>query len=73
VNTAKNCFDLFCNEIKKHDEGYNDFTYIEPSAGDGSLQIILPENTTSMGIDPKHGSIIEYTYLDWKPQHTGLD
>jgi hypothetical protein len=70
INTAKNFFDIFCNEIKKYDEDYNDFTYIEPSAGDGSFLRVLPENTISMDIDPKHDSIIEYDYLDWNPEHT---
>jgi hypothetical protein len=70
INTAKNCFDLFYNEIKKMDEDYKDFTYIEPSAGDGSFLRVLPENSISMDIDPKHDSIVEYYYLNWKPQRS---
>lgn len=67
INTAKKCFELFCNEIHKYGDDENDFNYIEPSAGDGSFLKVLPSNTIAMDIDPKHASIIEQDYLDWKP------
>lgn len=67
VATAKKCFELFCNEIKKFNENENDFKYIEPSAGDGSFIKVLPENVIAMDIEPKHEAIVEQDYLDWKP------
>jgi hypothetical protein len=67
VDTAKHCFDLFCNVIEKYGEDKTMFHYIEPSAGDGSFLKVLPPNTIAMDIEPKHESIIEQDYLDWKP------
>ena len=67
INTAQYCFNLFCNEIHKYNENENNFIYIEPSAGDGNFLKVLPLNTIAMDIDPKHISIIEQDYLDWKP------
>lgn len=67
VKTAKYCFDLFCNEIHKFDENEKDFTFIEPSAGDGNFLKVLPSNTIAMDIEPKHIDVIEKDYLDWKP------
>lgn len=67
IKTAKYCFELFCEEIKKFNENEKDFRYIEPSAGDGSFLKVLPENTISLDINPKHPNIIEKDYLEWRP------
>lgn len=67
ITTAKYCFELFCNQIYKYGEDINDFNYIEPSAGNGSFLGVLPPNTVAMDIDPKHTSIIEQDYLNWRP------
>jgi len=68
IPTAKHCFDLFCNEIHKYGEKETDYIYIEPSAGDGSFLNVLPPNTIALDIEPKHESILEQDYLDWKPE-----
>lgn len=68
IPTAKYCFDLFCNEIHKYGEKETEYNYIEPSAGDGSFLKVLPPNTIALDIDPKHESILEQDYLDWKPE-----
>ena len=68
VNTARECFNIFCEEIRKYNEDETEFTYIEPSAGDGSFIKVLPQDRTiAMDIEPKHSSIIEEDYLNWKP------
>lgn len=68
VNTARECFNIFCEEICKYNEDETEFTYIEPSAGDGSFIKVLPQDRTiAMDIEPKHSSIIEEDYLNWKP------
>jgi predicted RNA methylase len=67
-DTAKYCFQIFCKEIEKFNEDYNDFTYIEPSAGDGRFLKALPaDKTIAMDIEPKNINIMEEDYLDWKP------
>jgi len=71
-DTAKYCFQLFCKEIEKFNEDCNDFTYIEPSAGDGGFLKALPaDKTISMDIEPKNASVMEQDYLDWKPSTPG--
>lgn len=68
IPTAKYCFELFCNEIHKYGDNETDYKYIEPSAGDGNFLQVLPPNTIAFDIDPKHESILEQDYLDWKPE-----
>jgi hypothetical protein len=68
VETAKVCFDVFCEEIQKYGDTQTDFTYIESSAGDGSFIKVLPaERTIAMDIEPMHATICEEDYLNWKP------
>lgn len=68
VNTAQVCFNIFKDIIKKYDENFDDFYYIEPSAGDGSFLKVLPiEKTIALDIEPRHEAILEKDYLDWKP------
>ncbi len=68
VETAKICYDIFCNTIKNYGETPDDFNFIEPAAGDGSFLKILPEEKTiALDIEPKHEKVIESDYLDWKP------
>lgn len=71
ITTAKHCYDIFCNVIKQFNENEGDFTYIEPSAGDGNfLKVLPPENTIAMDIEPRHSAVIEQDYLNWKPSQS---
>jgi len=65
--TAQHCFQIFIETINNYGEDYTNFKYIEPSAGDGSFLKVLPNDTISMDIEPRHPSVINYDYLDWKP------
>jgi len=66
--TAKYCYDKFCNIIKIYNENKDDFSYIEPSAGDGSFLKVLPSNKTiAFDIEPRHKDIVQMDYMDWKP------
>jgi hypothetical protein len=67
VETAKKCYELFSDEIKKYGDTVDDFDYIEPSAGDGSFVKVLPANTIAFDVDPKQEYIVEQDYLDWTP------
>ena len=71
VATAKKCYDFFCEEIKKYGDSDLDFSYIEPSAGDGSFLKVLPLNTVALDVDPKRENIIEQDYLEWVPDDNG--
>jgi len=72
VETAKYCYDIFLNKIKNElkIEGENDFTYIEPSAGDGSFLKVLPKNRTiAFDIEPRHKDIKIQDFLSWNPEN----
>ncbi len=66
--TAKFCFNKFCEVIEVYNENKDEFSYIEPSAGDGSFLKVLPKDRTiAFDIEPRHKDIIEKDYLEWKP------
>jgi hypothetical protein len=67
IETAKYCFEVFKDTIIKYGDKYDDYIYIEPSAGDGNFLKVLPINTIAMDIEPRHSSIINQDYLEWKP------
>ena len=57
IETAKYCFDTFKMIINKYGDNYEDYIYIEPSAGDGSFLKVLPENTKSLRSDKAGDSL----------------
>jgi hypothetical protein len=67
VDTAEKCFQIFIETIKTYGEDFKTYKYIEPSAGDGSFLKILPQDTIALDIEPRHPSIINCDYLEWKP------
>ena len=73
IETAKICFDLFSQQIKKYGENEKDFVYIEPSAGDGNFLKVFPDmcDRIAMDIEPKHPDVFVKDYLDWKPEKQG--
>lgn len=68
IDTVKECFKIFSDTIDIYKEKSCDFKYIEPSAGDGNFLNVLPEDTIAMDIEPRHPSILNYDYLEWKPK-----
>ena len=63
---AKKCWKIFRDEIKIN---IQDYTFVEPSAGDGSFLNILPDNTIAFDVEPRHNNIIKQDFLDWTPQN----
>lgn len=71
VETAKYCYEVFIDKIKKELplESEDKFTYIEPSAGDGSfLQVLPKDRTISFDIEPRHKDIVQQDFLTWTPK-----
>ena len=70
-NTAKYCLDVFNKKLKELGIDVNEYTYIEPSVGDGSFFNILPPNKR-IGIDIETNleSVIVSDYLDWNPDES---
>ena len=68
VETARTCFDRFKTILESNGESDAEYTYIEPSAGDGSFLTVLPTNRTiAFDIDPKAEGIETVDYLEWNP------
>jgi len=44
-----------------------DYTFIEPSAGDGSFFKLLPTGSIGLDIEPRSNGIQKQDYLTWKP------
>ena len=66
--TAEKCFNIFQTFLQEKGETDNEYTYIEPSAGDGSFLKIIPENKTlAIDIEPKGENIETADYLNWTP------
>lgn len=63
---ATKCWETFKRIVPDH-EGY---TYIEPSAGDGSFVRVLPQGTLSFDVEPRMDGVIRQDYLEWKPPDT---
>jgi hypothetical protein len=67
ITTAQHCFQIFTDIIHNYGEKTEDFTYIEPSAGNGNFLKVLPNDTIALDIEPRHPNIINCDYLEWQP------
>jgi hypothetical protein len=61
---SKRCWNTFTELI---DIDISKYTFIEPSAGDGSFMKILPSGTIGLDIEPRAENIQKQDYLSWKP------
>jgi hypothetical protein len=77
VETARKCFEIFKSKIQDYGDHIDNYTYIEPSAGDGSfLKVLLQglqglqgplEKIIALDIEPRHPTIQQADYLEWMP------
>tara|TARA_B100000287_G_scaffold18371_1_gene18419 strand:- start:161 stop:1255 length:1095 start_codon:yes stop_codon:yes gene_type:complete len=67
-DTARYCYDK-CHEIlSQWGVDLSDYTYIEPSAGDGSFYSLFPEDRrVGIDIEPRCANVIQSDFLLWKP------
>ena len=61
---AKRCWEIFNNKVEIN---MDEYTFIEPSAGDGSFLHILPTGSIGLDIEPRATGIQQQDYLTWKP------
>ena len=61
---AEKCWNTFQKETKVDIASY---TFIEPSAGDGSFLHILPKDSIGLDIEPRSTAIMKQDYMLWKP------
>ena len=61
---TRKCWTIF-NEVTKVNP--DEYTFIEPSAGDGAFLKVLPQGTIAMDVEPRNERIIRQDYLTWTP------
>ena len=67
-NTAKYCYDKFHEVLSQWNVDTSKYTYIEPSAGDGSFYSLFPtERRVGVDIEPKCDGVIQSDFLTWEP------
>ena len=66
--TAKKCFDIFLNVCNEYNIDVNEYTFIEPGAGDGSFFDLMPKDRR-IGIDiiDRRADVIDSDFLKWMP------
>jgi hypothetical protein len=65
---VNHCLLIVEKTLEKYGYKFDDFTFLEPSAGDGAFFNRLPHNDKiGLDIEPRNGEIVEFDFLDWKP------
>jgi len=67
LRTSHYCFEVFKKLMISLGEDINNYTFIEPSAGDGSFMSVLPKNSLALDIEPQNKNIKKQDYLSWIP------
>lgn len=66
--TAQYCYDKTIQVLNNFGVNLSDYTFIEPSAGDGSFYSIMPaDRRIGVDIEPKCEGVIQSDFLSWKP------
>jgi hypothetical protein len=66
--TAVTCFTAVHDVLISHDVNLSEYTFIEPSAGDGSFfNLLPPSRRIGIDIEPRHPEVISHDFLTWKP------
>lgn len=64
--TAEYCYHKALEVISQY-ESLNGYTFIEPSAGDGSFYNLMPKGSIGVDIEPKYEGVVQADFLQWKP------
>lgn len=66
---AQYCMQSLHKFLQKEQININEYTFVEPSAGNGSFYELLPSDRR-IGIDiaPLHQEVIQQDFLSWKPK-----
>ena len=67
-DTARYCYNKCHQILSQWGVDLSDYTYIEPSAGDGSFYSLFPEDRRiGIDIEPRCADVIQSDFLLWKP------
>ena len=66
------CLSLLQEKLNEVRNKLDEYTYIEPSAGDGAFLTKLPKDRRfGIDIEPRHEEIVEGNFLEWNPKDEG--
>jgi hypothetical protein len=69
VEDAKKCILISKTIVEKFGDNFDNYNFIEPSAGNGSFFNLLPQDkVVGIDIEPKLDQIIEGDFLKWYPE-----
>ena len=67
IEISKYCYSKFIDILNENGDSNIDYTYIEPSAGNGRFLTLLPKDKRiGMDIEPKSDEILKHDFLEWK-------
>ena len=67
-STSIECLEILKEKLIELNIDINNYTFIEPSAGDGSFYDELPEDKRiGIDIEPRRDGVIESDFLEWLP------
>ncbi len=67
-STSKYCLSKFINIIAEYNDSEKNYTFIEPSAGNGVFLKNLPsDRRIGLDIEPKFSEIKKQDFLEWEP------
>jgi hypothetical protein len=68
IETAKLCYKIFNDKLTELGVNLDEYTYVEPSAGNGSFYNLFPEDRRiGVDIESQLEGIIKHDYLTWRP------
>lgn len=66
TETAKRCIEVTKQVLEQNGFSFEEYTCLEPSAGNGSFSNLLP-NSLAMDIEPQTQGIRKEDFLAWEP------
>ena len=67
---AKDCYKFFSDFLLKQGINKDDYSWLEPSAGNGTFFSLLPEDKRiGIDLDPRFEGVVKSDYLKWTPDY----
>ena len=67
TKTAEYCYNTFKSKLQEYGEDLSNFTFVEPSVGNGSFFNLIEYEKIGIDIQPEINDAIKIDYLEWSP------
>ena len=64
---AENCVVILNNILEQNGYSIEDYTFLEPSAGDGAFLPFLPEEFLAFDVEPQNEKVERQDFFTWEP------